>query len=94
MSKSFVGDIGTEILIDMGADISDATTTNLYVKKPGVSSLVTWEATIEGTNYLKYTIEDGDLSVAGRYYIQPYLELTSWEGYGEIVSFDVHNILS
>lgn len=88
--KIYVGDVGTEIIIDMGSDISDATITTLKVKKSDKET--TWAATIHDTNFLKYAIVADDLDVSGKYFIQPYLETPSWQGHGETVSFEVYEL--
>lgn len=88
--RIYVGDIGTVILIDMGTDISDATTTNINVRKKGGD--VVWSASISGTNYLTYTIEEDDLDVAGTYYLQPYIVTPSWTGRGETVTMEVFEV--
>lgn len=88
MGKSYVGDEGTLILIDMGEDISAASVTEINVRKRGGD--VTWTASIYNSNYLSYTIQTDDLDEAGTYYLQPYLEFTDWKGKGETVSFEVY----
>jgi len=95
--KYYVGDIGTEIrllVVDEESgidDISDATVHKLLVRKPDGSE-VEWEADIEGTQYLTYTVQDGDLDQPGTYRVQAYLELPSgWSGKGTTFTFEVHD---
>lgn len=98
-NKIFLGDVGTIILIDMGENISAATNITLdiiapksYVNSDGsVSDGKTWTPTIEGTNFLKYTIVAGDLDQIGIYKINPKLKLGDWIGHGETVEFEVFN---
>lgn len=87
--KCYIGDIGTEIVVDCGCDITGATDTKLMVKKPDDSEVI-WTAAISGTNYLTYTIVDGDFSVAGSYSLQSALVLGGWSGRGETVRFNVY----
>lgn len=88
--KYYVGDIGIIITIDMGEDISTGLNLILYVLKPNGEE-VEWTPTIYNTNYLKYTITEDDIDVGGVYYINPYLELGSWKGFGETVNFRVYD---
>jgi len=84
--KHYVGEIGTEILVDCGSDISGASQVSLEVKKPD-NTKVSWNASIEGTNYLKYIAVSGDLDIPGRYYLQASLTLAGWTGLGETTTF-------
>lgn len=89
MGKIYVNDVGTEIVVDCGSDISTATTTDLLIHKPN-GRVATWSGSIYNTNYIKYTTILGDLDEAGDYKIQAYIELPSWSGRGESTSFTVY----
>jgi hypothetical protein len=82
MSKVYVGDIGTEIILDCGSDISAATVRKIKAKKPN-GSTVEWTASASGTNGIKYATLTGDLSMAGVWYLQAYVETAAWKGLGE-----------
>lgn len=87
MGKTYVGN-NPIIIIDMQTDVTAATTTNLLVMKPGATSSVTWEAEVYNTNYLKYeTVEAVDISVSGRYRVQPDVVTPTFIGKGETVYF-------
>ena len=88
-NKIYIDDIGLEIIIDLQTDISDATTYDMLVYKNGAEE--TWTAAIYNTNFLRYVTVDGDLDVAGIYYIQPKLAFAGgWSGLGETVNFKVN----
>lgn len=89
-SKYYVGDTGTEILVDCGSTITGATNTKLKVKKPD-GTTVEWTATIDGTDYLKYTTLSADFSVAGTYFLQASLTLGGWSGLGETAQFVIYD---
>lgn len=89
--KVYVGDIGTDIIVNCGSDISDATDRKLMVKKPD-GSIVEWDADIYQSNYLKYTIVDGDFNLQGVYKLQASLTLSGWSGRGETVNFTVYPV--
>ena len=84
----YVGEIGTEIIVDCGSVITGATETSLKVKKPD-GTTASWAASIDGTNHLTYTIEAGDFDQVGTYYIQASLTLSGWTGFGEIDKFTI-----
>lgn len=77
----FVGDIGIEILLNMQEDITGATSTVMIVTKTD-GTVVSWAATISGTNFLRYVTIDGDLDQVGDYTIQPDLVLSGFNGNG------------
>lgn len=89
--KHYIGEIGTEILVDTGVDITGATDTKIQCKKPD-GTIVAWTATISGTTKLKYTIISGDFNQSGTYTLQASLILTGWTGRGETATFDVDEL--
>ena len=90
MTTVFVGDIGTEIALDCGVNISTATVRNIIVRKSNRVK-VTWAATADGTNGIKYATLLNDLDVAGEWSIQAYIEMPGWKGYGAIAKLNVAN---
>lgn len=87
--KIYVGDVGTIITVDCGEDISTATVNQLAVQKPD-GTVVTWEASVYNTNYLRYTVQTDDLDQAGVYKVQSKITLPSWSGLGETDEFTVY----
>ena len=86
--KYYVGDVGTDIIVNCGSVITGATNTKLKIKKPDGTE-VEWTAAIDGTNYLKYTTIVGDFNLPGAYYLQASLTINGWSGLGETVRFDI-----
>ena len=95
-----VGDIGTIIRLTVkedgvAVDLSSATTKELVFKKPNgttVSKTALFET--DGTDgILQYTTIAGDLDVAGRWKVQANLELASWSGHTQAVTFSVVGVL-
>ncbi len=80
----YVGDVGTEIIINMQTDLLSATNLSLNIKKPD-GSTTSWVPTVYNTKYLRYIIQSGDLSIQGKYSVQPSLTIGSWSGLGETV---------
>lgn len=87
----YLGDVGTEILIDMQQDISTATDKSLKIRFADATT-TTWSPTIVSSNYLRYIIQDGDLDVQGKCYVQPYLEFATWQGHGDTVNFTIRRL--
>lgn len=81
MTEVFLGDTGTEIVLDCGVNVTTATVRKIVARKQnGVK--VTWLASLDGTNAIKYTTTEFDLDVAGTWYLQAYVEMPNWKGYG------------
>jgi hypothetical protein len=87
-SQYYVGDEGTEIIVDTCSDISAATVTDLIVRKPD-GTQVTWSGAIYDTTKIRYVTTTGDFDQAGRYRLQAYVEMPGWKGFGETTTFKV-----
>jgi hypothetical protein len=91
-SKLYVGDEGTVFEVDVGTDISAASTTDLKVQKPDGSEATWTGAANGGTNtQIDYTIVADDLDQAGRYRLQSHVVTASWNGLGETAEFVVYS---
>jgi len=91
VSKVYLGDVGTVIRVDMGADISAATDVVLNVLKPdGTEDEWTADVDVVDSEDIIYTTVEGDLDQVGEYLIQPALTFESWEGMGETVRLVVY----
>lgn len=88
--KYYVGDTGTDIIVDCGTAITGATATTLKIKKPDGTE-VTWTAIIDGTDHLKYTTLIDDFSVPGTYFLQASITLGGWTGLGETAQFMIYD---
>jgi len=90
MVKCYKGDIGTEIRVDCGVDISSASRYKLVVKKASKET-VEWDAEIYDSTYLTYIVQSGDFNRAGTYLLQAKITQGNWSGLGETTSFEVHD---
>ena len=88
MTTVFVGDVGTEISLDCGVDVSTATVRNIIVRKQNGSKL-TWGAVADGTNAIKHVSILGDLDAPGTWKLQAYVEMPGWKGFGEVATLVV-----
>lgn len=90
MPKVYVGSIGTLIALDCGEDVSVATVRTIKARRPN-GSTVDWTAGADGTHGIAYTTVSGDLSMAGLWTFQSYVELPSgWKGLGDSVTLMVY----
>jgi len=89
MYEVYVGDVGTEVSLNCGVDISTATVRKILVQKPNTTAVVEWSAMADGANSIRYLTTTGDLDVSGTYLLQPYVELPGWSGKGETVELFV-----
>lgn len=91
-SSVYMGDVGTAIILDCVAEVTDATVRSIKVKKAnGVR--VTWSAALEGTTKIKYVVLAGDLDVVGNWTLQAYIEMPNWSGSGDAVALRVNRPL-
>lgn len=81
--------IGVLLRVDMGVDISTATATSFYIRKPGQKLATKFTATIADTRYLTYQTQADDLSLPGTYELEPELTLGDFIGRTQRVTFTV-----
>ena len=103
-NKIYVGDVGTEIILDTGSDISTATVTQILWKSPKGKS-GTWNAVLlkdDGEVYdpnvdsqvvtkIRYITKVNDIDVAGQWRLQAKIALPAWSGRGETAAFVVYD---
>ncbi|EKO39697.1 MAG: hypothetical protein B193_1577 [Solidesulfovibrio magneticus str. Maddingley MBC34] len=88
----YQGDVGLEILVDCGRDLTGAASPTLRVRLPSGATR-TWPAAVAGSGQdaakLRYVTRSGDLAEAGVYKLQAVLTLGDWSGGGRTASFTV-----
>ena len=89
--KSYIGDIGTEIIVDVGTDITDATDHKMLIRKPDGTEEEWTPTSIFNVKYLTYTTADGDFDQAGMYRLQAWVETPDGEWKGETAQFRVYD---
>lgn len=84
----YLGDIGTKIILNCGADISAATKREIKVRRPsGIRG--TWTAIQETTTSISYITQAGDIDELGQWRIQSYVETPAWKLYGGATTLDI-----
>ena len=89
--KHYEATIGSDIIVNVGENITGATNLKLKVRKPD-NTLVEWIPTIYNSNYLKYTVQESDWSMPGVYKLHAYLTIDGWTGHGDMVEFTVDKL--
>lgn len=89
MASVYVGAIGQKIILNVGVDISAATTRRIkYLKPDGTSSY--WTAAQETTTSISYTTTAAtDFDVSGSWQIQAYIVTPTWTDHGCIARLTV-----
>jgi hypothetical protein len=82
MSKVYVGDVGTEIVVNCGVNISSATEMSIKARKPS-GAMVTLSAVLSGQNYMKHVTTEGEMNEPGNWQLQAYVDMPTWRGLGE-----------
>lgn len=90
-TKSYVGDTGTVITLDCGADVSSATVRTIEVKKPDRTT-TTWTAVASGTDAIAYTTLADTLDQAGVWTLQAKVTLPTGVWRGESVALEVAEV--
>ena len=84
MESVFEGTVGQKIVLEVGVDITAATTKQIKYKKPN-GPVQTWDAAEETSTSISYTtIASTDIQGVGIWQLQPYVVTPSWTDHGEI----------
>ena len=88
MAEIYEGSVGIKITIRTNIDISLAKIISILYKKPNKQT-GKWIAILEGTQSAYYITSESDLSIAGNWFIQLYVEIDNSKLYGSINDFKV-----
>ena len=83
--KHYVGEVGTVVWVDCGIAVDDATGVTVEIERPDgtvVSKAAVPETYNGSDNYVRFSIEAGDLNQAGDFKCQVKLTLGPWTGRG------------
>lgn len=93
MTKVYVGDAGTLLVLDCGQNISAATVRSIEARKPN-GAMVSWPATANGANSLQVILDDTMFTSPGRWFLQAKVTLPAGVWRGETVALDVYTPFS
>ena len=90
MKKTYVGDVGTEIIIQFtGEDISSAISPTIEYRKPN-GETGSWAASLSGADSLTYTTITDDLDVSGDWLFQGMPNISGFTGKGSTVRLKIY----
>lgn len=88
-TKAYLNDEGTALILDVGTDITGATDVSIAVKKQSGAE-ESWGGEIYQNTKIKYVVEFGDFSEAGKYLLNAKVTTASGTWTGETTSFIVY----
>ncbi len=88
MTKTYVGDVNTEIRLDTEVSLASATALKISARKPDGTEVL-WTGSADGTVVRYYTLAD-DLDVAGQWLLQAVVTTAAGEGRGETAKLKVY----
>lgn len=86
---SVVGDVGTVLSIDVGVDVSGASSAKM-VFKPPTSTEFSRTASVSG-NTVQYTTTALDFTEPGVWLLQAWVDLGTWSGYSVPAEYTVYD---
>ena len=89
-SKVYVGDVGTQIILDCVQDITEGTELAIRVRRPD-GTTTTWSAVSAGPTKLKYTTVANDLSMPGVWVLQADVTTVAGRWLGETAQLRVYS---
>jgi hypothetical protein len=89
MGKVYTTDEGTAIELDVGEDISAATTLQIKAQDP-TGAVDTWTATLVGTSVLRYVASAGAFDPAGVWFLQARVVTPDGVWLGETVKLRIY----
>lgn len=87
--RVYLGDTGTQIVLDCGQDISAATARTIEVRKPD-GTVVSWAATASGGTAIAFVTLAGSLDMPGQWKLQARVTLPSGVWRGETALLNVY----
>lgn len=87
--KTYIGNVGTVVRLDVGQDITAATLLQIEALKPD-DTVVTWAGTARDTTKVEHIVAAGELNMAGDWYLQVKVWFGSNFWYGESARLKVY----
>jgi len=91
-ARHYVNEIGTELIVECGKNLSNAAFLKLSVKRPD-GSVVEWtgEQAFQRRTAIRYVTKEGDFNVSGEYQLQSKVSLNGWVGKGRTSKFLIYD---
>lgn len=101
MSKHYVGETGSSLLLDCGVLIGSATFQYIKYRKPDAVTSGTWSASLyssysllanaTGTYFLRRTLLSTDFDTPGEWRFQSYIGAVDGTWFGETIKLNVYD---
>lgn len=90
MTKTYIGDTGTAIVLDTGQSLAGASAVSILARKPNGSTEVTWTGTVVESTKVQFLTLAGTLDMAGDWLLQVRVVLASGTWLGETARLTVY----
>lgn len=87
--KLYKGNVGTEIKLNIGKDITAATSLKIEALKPD-DTVVVWDGAVTETTKVMHTVAVGELDMKGDWILQAKVSFGTDVFYSEAVRMTVH----
>lgn len=94
MTKTYIGDTGTAIVLDTGHSLAGASAVSIEARKPNGSIEVSWPGTVVESTKVQFLTLAGTLDQAGEWLLQARVELSSGTWLGETARLTVYRPFS
>jgi len=89
MSKTYVGDTGTLIQLDVGQSLAGAISVSIEAQRPD-GTAVSWAGTVVDTTKVQFTTLAGTFNMGGNWKLQAKVVLPSGAWLGELAELTVY----
>ena len=90
MTKTYIGDTGTAIVLDTGQPLAGASSVSILARKPNGSTEVTWAGSVVETTKVQFQTLADTLDMAGEWKLQARVVLPSGTWLGETAALTVY----
>ena len=90
MTKTYVGDIGTAIVLDTGQSLAGASSVSIEVLRPGGTVQASWPGTVVESTKVQFVSLPDTFASAGEHKLQARVVLPSGTWLGETVGLTVY----
>ena len=90
MTKTYIGDIGTAIVLDTGQSLAGASAVSIEVLKPVGAAPVSWAGTVVESTKVQFVSLADTFASAGEYKLQARVVLPGGTWLGETVGLTVY----
>ena len=94
MTKTYIGDTGTAIVLDTGQILSGASAVSIEARKPSGLADVSWSGTVVESTKIRFNTLSGTLDQAGDWFLQARVVMSGGTWLGETARLTVYRPFS